>query len=145
MACKRRVEDEACRDRCAPDFALLCDAIQLLLRRKLPLQPEDVWQMLRFLENSRTEDLDVLPVTEVVNCVERFLDYLRDTFDTLYAEGRDSPKMMSIGLHCRLAGRPGRAAAIERFLDHIEKHERVWMARRIDIASHWIDQHPSTR
>ena len=72
----------------------------------------------------------------------QFFDYLKDTFDTLYAEGVDSPKMMSVGLHCRLAGRPGRAAALQRFLDYIAGHEQVWVARRIDIARHWIDKHP---
>jgi len=77
------------------------------------------------------------------NTAVQFFDYLRDTFDTLYAEGPDAPKMMSIGLHCRLAGRPGRAAAIERFLDHIGKHEHVWVARRIDIANHWIERFPA--
>lgn len=71
----------------------------------------------------------------------QFFDYLKDTFDMLYAEGAETPKMMSIGLHCRLAGRPGRAVALERFLDYIAKHERVWVARRIDIANHWIEQH----
>jgi putative urate catabolism protein len=73
----------------------------------------------------------------------QFFDYLKDTFDTLYAEGADSPKMMSVGLHCRLAGRPGRAAALQRFLDYISGHEQVWVARRIDIARHWIDNHPA--
>jgi len=73
----------------------------------------------------------------------QFFDYLKDTFDTLYAEGVDSPKMMSVGLHCRLAGRPGRAAALQRFLDYIAGHEQVWVARRIDIARHWIDNYPA--
>jgi putative urate catabolism protein len=73
----------------------------------------------------------------------QFFDYLKDSFDTLYAEGADSPKMMSVGLHCRLAGRPGRAAAVARFLDYIRTHDDVWVARRIDIANHWIDQHPA--
>ncbi|MEM9784165.1 MAG: 2-oxo-4-hydroxy-4-carboxy-5-ureidoimidazoline decarboxylase, partial [Pseudomonadota bacterium] len=69
--------------------------------------------------------------------------YLRDSFDMLYAEGAaGSPKMMSIGLHCRLAGRPGRAAALQRFLDHAQGHEGVWFARRIDIAEHWHRHHP---
>jgi len=73
----------------------------------------------------------------------QFFDYLKDSFDTLYAEGADSPKMMSVGLHCRLAGRPGRAAAVARFLDYIRTHDDVWVARRIDIANHWIDQYPA--
>lgn len=73
-----------------------------------------------------------------------FFQYLRDTFDTLYAEGAEAPKMMSIGMHCRLLGRPGRITALQRFLDHLGKHERVWVARRIDIARHWKQVHPCT-
>ena len=76
------------------------------------------------------------------NSGDQFFAYLKDSFDTLYAEGADSPKMMSIGLHCRLVGRPGRAAALARFLDYVQSHERVWVARRIDIARHWIKTHP---
>ena len=73
-----------------------------------------------------------------------FEDHLRDAFDVLYAEGlAGSPKMLSIGLHCRLAGRPARTAALERFLDHVQSHDRVWIARRIDIARHWADRHPA--
>jgi peptidoglycan/xylan/chitin deacetylase (PgdA/CDA1 family) len=59
----------------------------------------------------------------------------------LYAEGETQPKMMSVGLHCRLAGRPGRAAAVEKFLDYLKSHENVWVARRIDIANHWRENH----
>ncbi len=66
-----------------------------------------------------------------------FFTYLRDTFDVLYAEGEDCPKMMSIGMHCRLLGRPGRMKALIDFLDHLERHDRVWVTRRIDIARHW--------
>ncbi|KQQ27206.1 allantoinase [Methylobacterium sp. Leaf123] len=76
------------------------------------------------------------------NTSEQFFAYLRDSFDLLYAEGETAPKMMSIGLHCRLAGRPGRAAGLLRFLDHIAAHDRVWVTRRIDIAQHWIAMHP---
>lgn len=76
------------------------------------------------------------------NSGEQFFQYLRDSFDVLYAEGESTPKMLSIGLHCRLAGRPGRFAALQRFLDHIQSHDRVWICRRIDIARHWIDRHP---
>ena len=72
---------------------------------------------------------------------EDFFVYLRDTFDVLYAEGDAAPKMMSIGLHCRLAGRPGRAAGVIRFLDHIGRHDRVWVATRLDIAHHWRREH----
>jgi putative urate catabolism protein len=71
-----------------------------------------------------------------------FFTYLRDTFDTLYAEGADAPKMMSVGMHCRLLGRPGRIVALQRFLDHVAKHDRVWICRRIDIARHWKSVHP---
>lgn len=77
------------------------------------------------------------------NSGEQFFAYLRDAFDVLYAEGETAPKMMSVGLHCRLAGRPGRAAALARFLDYVMSHDKVWVARRIDIARHWIATHPA--
>ncbi|MCP4875479.1 MAG: allantoinase PuuE [Gammaproteobacteria bacterium] len=76
------------------------------------------------------------------NSGEQFYQYLCDSFDVLYAEGAKTPKMMSVGLHCRLVGRPGRFRALQRFLDHVQAHERVWICRRIDIARHWIDRHP---
>lgn len=76
------------------------------------------------------------------NSGDQFFAYLKDSFDTLYAEGEGAPKMMSVGLHCRLVGRPGRAAALARFLDYVQGHECVWFARRIDIARHWIATHP---
>jgi len=76
------------------------------------------------------------------NSGEQFQRYLTDAFDYLYAEGNKSPKMLSVGLHCRLAGRPGRTAALARFLDHVARHDRVWVCRRIDIARHWSDRHP---
>jgi len=75
------------------------------------------------------------------NSGQQFYEYLKDTFDVLYAEGEQSPKMMSVGLHCRLAGRPGRTAALARFLDYIEAQADVWIARRIDIANHWREHH----
>ncbi|MDQ0023917.1 putative urate catabolism protein [Variovorax paradoxus] len=75
-----------------------------------------------------------------------FFQYMKDTFDALYAEGDpqgdNSPKMMSIGMHCRLLGRPGRITALQRFLDHIGQHENVWVCRRLDIARHWKQAHP---
>ena len=75
---------------------------------------------------------------------DQFLAYLKDSFDVLYEEGRrGAAKMMSIGLHCRLVGRPGRAAALARFLDHVAAHDKVWVCRRIDIARHWHEQHAS--
>lgn len=71
-----------------------------------------------------------------------FFHYLKDTFDVLYAEGETRPKMMSVGLHCRLIGRPGRFAGLVRFLDYIQNHERVWIPTRAQIARHWIQVHP---
>jgi len=68
---------------------------------------------------------------------DQFFTYLKDSFDVLYAEGETSPKMMSVGLHCRIVGRPGRAAALMRFLDYIAGHERVWVPTRLQIAQHW--------
>ena len=73
---------------------------------------------------------------------EDFFVYLRDSFDVLYKEGTESPKMMSIGMHCRLLGRPGRMLALQKFLDHIEKHDKVWVCKRVDIARHWKTIHP---
>ncbi|MFC8382544.1 allantoinase PuuE [Nocardia sp. NPDC057272] len=75
---------------------------------------------------------------------EEFYAHLRDAFDVLYREGaEDTPKMLSVGLHCRIAGRPARTAALERFLDHVQSHDRVWITRRIDIAEHWRKVHPA--
>jgi putative urate catabolism protein len=76
------------------------------------------------------------------NCGDQFFTYLRDAFDVLYAEGEASPKLMSIGLHCRLVGRPGRVAALQRFLDYVQQHDRVWLCRRVDVAQHWHTHHP---
>src|SRR5438128_7246533 len=76
------------------------------------------------------------------NSGDQFFAYLRDAFDVLYAEGEDRPKMLSIGMHCRLLGRPGRFASLQRFLDHVQRHERVWICRRVDIARHWHAVHP---
>lgn len=73
---------------------------------------------------------------------DEFFEYLRDAFDVMYAEGEERPAMLSVGMHCRLLGRPGRFKALQRFLDHIEKHERVWVCRRVDVARHWIARHP---
>ena len=77
------------------------------------------------------------------NSGEQFFAYLRDAFDTLYAEGATLPRMMSVGLHCRLVGRPGRIRALERFIDYVRSFDRVWICRRIDIARHWQRQHPA--
>ena len=80
------------------------------------------------------------------NSGTQFFDYLKDAFDVLYAEGDpnglNQPKMLSIGLHCRLVGRPARAAALARFLDYAQSHDKVWVTRRIDIAEHWRNTHP---
>lgn len=75
------------------------------------------------------------------NSGEQFFTYLKDAFDILYAEGETAPKMMSVGLHCRLSGRPGRAMALACFLDYVQRHEQVWLCRRIDIANHWHEHH----
>jgi len=76
------------------------------------------------------------------NSGEQFFQYLKDSFDTLYAEGATSPKMMSVGLHCRLVGRPGRIASLKRFLDYVKQHDDVWLCTREQIANHWIENHP---
>jgi peptidoglycan/xylan/chitin deacetylase (PgdA/CDA1 family) len=80
------------------------------------------------------------------NSGTQFFEYLKAAFDTLYREGDpdglNAPKMLSVGMHCRLIGRPGRIAALERFIDYVRQHERVWICRRVDIARHWIATHP---
>ncbi|MCP3654727.1 allantoinase PuuE [Herbaspirillum sp.] len=76
------------------------------------------------------------------NTSEHFYQYLKDSFDVLYEEGEDAPKMLSIGMHCRLLGRPGRFRALQRFLDYVQSHDKVWICRRIDIAEHWKNTHP---
>lgn len=76
------------------------------------------------------------------NSGDQFFAYLRDAFDVLYEEGEAAPKMMSVGLHCRLVGRPGRAASLGRFLDYVQQRDRVWLCRRLDIAHHWHQHHP---
>jgi len=77
------------------------------------------------------------------NTGEHFYNYLKDSFDALYEEGKTSPKMMSVGLHCRLIGRPGRIQSLKKFLDYVLNHEDVWICKRIDIAKHWIKNYPS--
>ncbi|MDX6750102.1 allantoinase PuuE (plasmid) [Geminicoccaceae bacterium 1502E] len=80
------------------------------------------------------------------NSGDQFFAYLKDSFDTLYAEGAaGAPKMLSVGLHCRLVGRPGRAASLARFLDYVRSHEKVWVCRRLDIARHWHEHHGDGR
>ena len=81
------------------------------------------------------------------NTGDHYFTYLKDAFDVLYAEGDpaglDAPKMMSVGLHCRVVGHPARAASLARFLDYVRGHEDVWVPRRIDIAKHWLATHPA--
>ncbi|WP_067812863.1 allantoinase PuuE [Nocardia inohanensis] len=75
---------------------------------------------------------------------EEFLGYLKDAFDVLYAEGEGgAPKMLSVGLHCRIVGKPARTKSLERFLDYVQSHDKVWLTRRIDIAEHWRKVHPA--
>lgn len=76
------------------------------------------------------------------NSGDQFFTYLKDAFDTLYEEGREgAPKMMSVGLHCRLVGKPGRTAALKRFLEYVQNHDKVWIAKRVEIARHWYEHH----
>jgi putative urate catabolism protein len=79
------------------------------------------------------------------NSGDQFYAYLKDSFDALYAEGAETPRMMSVGLHCRLVGKPGRIMALERFLDYAKSHEAVWFCRRVDIARHWHEHHPPAK
>ena len=72
------------------------------------------------------------------NSGDQFYTYLKDSFDALYEEGNRTPKMMSVGLHCRLIGRPGRIQSLKKFLDYVLKHDDVWICKRVDIANHWI-------
>ena len=76
------------------------------------------------------------------NTGDHFFTYLKDSFDALYEEGKTNPKMMSVGLHCRIVGRPGRIQSLKRFLEYVLSHEDVWICKRIDIAKHWIKNYP---
>ena len=77
------------------------------------------------------------------NSGDQFYTYLKDSFDTLYEEGKSNPKMMSVGLHCRLIGRPGRFQSLKKFIDYVQKFDDIWICKRIDIAKHWIKNYPS--
>ena len=115
------------------------------------------WMTVKTTDGGEHQQL-ILPYTLDVNDMrfalpqgyshaDPFYQYMKDTFDALYAEGdpagENAPKMMSIGMHCRLLGRPGRIVALQRFLDHIQQHDNVWVARRIDIARHWAQRFPA--
>ena len=76
------------------------------------------------------------------NSGDQFFNYLRDSFDCLYEEGETMPKIMSVGLHCRIAGRPGRFQSLKKFIKYVRSHDKVWFCRRVDIARHWRDIHP---
>ena len=91
-----------------------------------------------------TLDCNDMRFTQVqgFNSGDQFFTYLKDSFDALYEEGEETPRMMSVGLHCRLVGKPGRIKALERFLDYAAGHEGVWFCRRVDIARHWHERHP---
>lgn len=111
------------------------------------------WMPVRLSDNTIKQHL-VVPYTldtndmrftslQGFNSGEQFFQYIRDAFDVLYEEGSESPKMLSIGLHCRLIGRPGRFKALQRILDHIQSHPDVWICRRVDIAQHWVKHFPA--
>jgi peptidoglycan/xylan/chitin deacetylase (PgdA/CDA1 family) len=93
-----------------------------------------------------TLDTNDMRFTQVqgFNKGDDFFEYLKDAFDVLYAEGAEAPKMLSIGLHCRLIGRPARLASLKRFIEYAKSHEQVWFSRRVDIARHWQETHPYT-
>jgi len=85
---------------------------------------------------------DAKQVSGILGTADDFFQFVRDAFDMLYAEGAQTPRMMSIGMHMRILGHPARAAGLARFLDHVSRHDKVWVARRIDIARHWLAHHP---
>ena len=85
---------------------------------------------------------DAKQVSGILGTADDFFQFVRDAFDMLYAEGAQTPRMMSIGMHMRILGHPARAAGLARFLDHVSRHDKVWLARRIDIARHWLAHHP---
>ena len=112
------------------------------------------WTDVKLTDGSRKSHL-VIPYTLDTNDMrfatqagfnngDQFFQYLKDAFDVLYEEGEVEPKMMSIGMHCRLLGRPGRMRALQRFLDYVQGHDKVWICRRSDIAHHWISTFPQT-
>jgi putative urate catabolism protein len=92
---------------------------------------------------SDVTDMKFQTNTGSFSCGDQFFNYLKDTFDCLYEEGAHSPKMMSVAMHSRILGRPGRIQSLARFIDYILEHDKVWVPRRIDIARHWIEHHPA--
>jgi putative urate catabolism protein len=90
---------------------------------------------------SDVTDMKFQTTTGSFSCGDQFFNYLKDSFDCLYAEGSTAPKMMSVAMHTRILGRPGRVQSLARFLDYIQGHDSVWIPRRIDIARHWIEHH----
>lgn len=93
---------------------------------------------------SDVTDMKFQTTTGSFNCGNQFFNYLKDTFDWLYLEGAHSPKMMSVAMHTRILGRPGRIQSLAKFLDYVLEFDRVWIPRRVDIARHWIEHHPAT-
>jgi allantoinase len=85
---------------------------------------------------------DVKQASGILGTADDFFQFLRDAFDMLYAEGAQTPRMMSVGMHMRILGHPARAAGLARFLDHVSRHDKVWVTRRLDIARHWLAHHP---
>jgi allantoinase len=85
---------------------------------------------------------DIKLASGILGTADDFFQFLRDAFDTLYAEGAQTPRMMSVGMHMRILGHPARTGALVRFLDHVSRHDEVWVTRRIDIARHWLAHHP---
>ena len=132
---------------------LLCDAGGFLYSSDYYGDDLPFWQDVRRSDGAVVKQL-IVPYTLDTNDMrfvspsgfangEQFFTYLRDTFDVLYAEGAEAPRMMSVGMHNRLLGKPGRLRALQQFLDHLESHDRVWICRRADIARHWIAEHPA--
>jgi putative urate catabolism protein len=110
----------------------------------MPVQKTDGSTMQRLIVPYSLDNNDMrFASPQGFNTGDHFFNYLKDAFDVLYEEGAEAPKMMSIGLHCRILGRPGRFKSLQRFLDYVQQHDRVWLCRRIDIARHWQDHFPA--
>ena len=110
----------------------------------MPVQKTDGSTLQRLIVPYTLDNNDMrFAAVQGFNTGDHFFNYLKDSFDVLYGEGDEAPKMMNIGLHCRLLGRPGRFKSLQRFLDYVQQHERVWICRRIDIARHWQQHFPA--